>query len=229
MFFPRSSSDGGLHTPRRGENSASLAKSRTRSIKPSFNGRGSRAFWAQGPFGTDRWFHESVELSWKRVLCDRHHNQRLLKSTRAWTHAKTENVRASQQKKPVTKMFEFDFAWKKDIVDETHTTQSFGGKDVQIFQNLKIHVRKWFVTGTPFESSPDQMRNWISFPFLVFPLYFGGLPLRCSWTRSMSTSMKIIKKLPGMQSYIPRRATISQFQTNIGFVCFFLCSAWTKL
>lgn len=52
------------------------------------------------------------------------------------------------------------FAWGRVAADEAHKKQSNGGT-IKIFKQIGDDVRKWMLTGTPFESSPAQMSGWL--------------------------------------------------------------------
>ena len=54
------------------------------------------------------------------------------------------------------------FAWSRVGTDEAHREVSSSARTINIFKNMPPGVRKWFLTGTPFESSPGQMMWWIS-------------------------------------------------------------------
>ena len=54
------------------------------------------------------------------------------------------------------------FAWGRACMDEAHQEVSGFGTAHWIFKQLGKHVRKWLLTGTPFETSPEQMANWIA-------------------------------------------------------------------
>jgi SNF2 family DNA or RNA helicase len=63
--------------------------------------------------------------------------------------------------KTLTRREVMKFAWGRACIDEAHQNQTATNGAVLIFKSIGSHVRKWFLTGTPFESSPDQMAYWV--------------------------------------------------------------------
>ena len=53
-------------------------------------------------------------------------------------------------------------AWGRVAADECHTEVSPGAGTIHLFRSLGPNVRKWFLSGTPFERSPAQMGSWVS-------------------------------------------------------------------
>ena len=60
----------------------------------------------------------------------------------------------------VNQLRSLDLIWGRVVLDECHQSQSTGGALMGILLGIGPRVRKWFMSGTPFESSPDQMANW---------------------------------------------------------------------
>ena len=69
------------------------------------------------------------------------------------------NELVQQGKKQIKKYA--TFGWGRVCVNEAHEEVHAGGQALGIVQRIGGHVRKWIVTGTPFETSPDQMAYWI--------------------------------------------------------------------
>lgn len=57
---------------------------------------------------------------------------------------------------------DFVACWGRAIVDEAHKEQGNTSNGVKIFKELGDDTRRWMVTGTPFERSPDQMGGWLT-------------------------------------------------------------------
>ena len=53
-------------------------------------------------------------------------------------------------------------AWGRVAADECHTEVSNGAGTILLFRSFGPTVRKWFLSGTPFERSPAQMASWVS-------------------------------------------------------------------
>ena len=51
-------------------------------------------------------------------------------------------------------------SWSRMIVDEAHMTGKPSTRLPKLFHTFP-RARKWFLTGTPFEASPDQLAGWI--------------------------------------------------------------------
>ena len=63
-------------------------------------------------------------------------------------------------------------------LNQSHQTGSANNGAVKVVKNLLPFVRNWFVTGTPFESSPEQMAPWVQL-------------LDLSWKKDLPTSLDI--------------------------------------
>lgn len=50
--------------------------------------------------------------------------------------------------------------WKKIVLDKGHQNQSTENALMKIFLEMNFRVRKWFMSGTSFESFFDQIANW---------------------------------------------------------------------
>ena len=66
-----------------------------------------------------------------------------------------------QKRKQIKKCAIATFGWGRVCVNEAHKKVHAGGQALEIVQRIEGHVWKWMVTGTPFETSPDQMAYWI--------------------------------------------------------------------
>ena len=64
--------------------------------------------------------------------------------------------------RPKPQTIGMNFAWSRVCVDEAHLDQSTHSTGILLVKGLGKHLRKWFVTGTPFETSPDQVASWIA-------------------------------------------------------------------
>ena len=53
-------------------------------------------------------------------------------------------------------------AWGRVAADECHTEVSHAAGTIFLFRSFGASVRKWFLSGTPFERSPAQMASWVS-------------------------------------------------------------------
>lgn len=78
------------------------------------------------------------------------------------------------------------FAWGRACIDEAHQANN---EDVLIFKNSNTHVRKWFLTGTPFVSTwnfsgfngrelhSEFIINWLNHPWRFFLLFIRPCPM----------------------------------------------------
>ena len=66
----------------------------------------------------------------------------------------------SRQKPPV--LAKRKLAWGRVAADECHTEVSPNAGTIYLFRSFGTTVKKWFLSGTPFERSPAQMEGWVS-------------------------------------------------------------------
>ncbi len=67
------------------------------------------------------------------------------------------NIKKTRQVKKM--MF---YAWDRICVNEAHQKQFATSETIFVFKNIDKHVRKWFMIETSFESSFNQITNWIN-------------------------------------------------------------------
>jgi len=79
-------------------------------------------------------------------------------------------------------------SWGRVTADEAHTEVSMTAKTIHMFRNFGTGVRKWFLTGTPFESSPAQMAAWIG---TIEAPYWSKPILSTSWPEKYSHQKKL--------------------------------------
>jgi hypothetical protein len=54
-----------------------------------------------------------------------------------------------------------NYAWDRVCVNETHQEQFATSETILALKRIDKHVRKWFIIETSFESSSNQMTDWI--------------------------------------------------------------------
>ena len=54
-----------------------------------------------------------------------------------------------------------EFRWGRVVVNEAYAEWTSGCKSLAIVHEVGAHVQKWLVSGTPFETGPDQMMYWV--------------------------------------------------------------------
>lgn len=66
------------------------------------------------------------------------------------------------KKTPLAEHRHWKVAWGRVVADEAHIEVTSTSGTVTLFRNFGPKVRKWFLTGTPFERSPASMAGWIN-------------------------------------------------------------------